>query len=163
MSLIVENGEGLKDADVYFSFADLKDDLDKYGVEIEESELNRALLNVTTYINSFEEQFVGKRLTPEQALAFPRVIESDLVQTTSLKKAVTQGLVLIASGVNLLSTFSKDDFVKKEKIEGAVEVQYDSNGLYKFHSDSGFAIQPTILTYLKPYFINNSFQLKVYR
>lgn len=74
-TLIVEDNTGLVDANVYASVDEFRQFAKLNGMEIEDVEDEQVaiyLVRATNFIDSFENRMVGKRLNPEQALAFPR-------------------------------------------------------------------------------------------
>ena len=65
-----------------------------------------------------------------------------------------------SEGLNLLPTqISKDDFITKEKIDGAVEVQYSND----YGKNSLFAKYPMIDRLMSEYIAGNNHQLEVSR
>ena len=166
--LIVEDLTGLENANSYCSLADYHTFAQLNGYEtIEDEDLAIYLVRATNFIDSLESNFVGKRLNPSQALAFPRTVEGyccsknpHLYPTGSLKKAVFYAVLAQSEGFSLLpTTISKDDFVSKEKIEGAIEVQYSN----EYFSKNLLGKFPMIERYLTEYLKNNLSQLSMYR
>lgn len=167
--LVIENSTGLSNANSYCSLAEYKDfaELNGYDADQTDPELAIFLVRATNFIDSFEDVFVGKRLNPSQALAFPRKAigfscndDPHLYSMNSLKKAVMYGVVAQVEGFSLLPTqISKDDFISKEKIEGAIEVQYSS----EYFSKNLLAKFPMIERCLSEYITNNQSQLQVSR
>lgn len=168
-NLIVEDQTGLPNANSYCSADEYREFalLHGYG-EIEDDRLVNYLARATHFIDSYESIFVGKRLSPSQALAFPRVRtgyscndeQKHLYSMSNLKKAILYAVVGQNEGLNLLPTqVSKDDFITKEKIEGAVEVQYSSD----YGKNSLFAKYPMIDRLMSEYIMSNNHQLEVSR
>lgn len=165
--LIVEDQTGLSNANVYVSKEEYIEFAQLNGYdELDENDLAIYLVRATNFIDSLETSFVGKRLNPDQALAFPRIDPnfscevSHLYSMKNLKKAVMFAVVAQSEGLSLLpTTLSKDDFVSKEKIENAIEVQYSDR---YFTSD---LVQrfPMIERYLKEYMVSIGANVKVGR
>lgn len=168
-NLIVEDKTGLENANVYVSVEDFKTFAELNGIELDQTddELAVFLVKATNFIDSFEQQMVGKRLNPTQGLAFPRTHKSacngsalkHLYDMQSLTKAVMYAVEAQVLGFSLLPTaINKTDIVKKEKID-VLEVQYaeslmDEVLLGKF---------PKIERYLSPYLIKLGYNLSVGR
>lgn len=168
INIIKEDLTGLENANSYCSIDDYKQFAELNGYENPtDNDIAIFLVRATNFIDSSENNFVGKRLNPSQALAFPRVYDGyscsgklRLYSMHNLKKAVLYAVYAQSEGFNLLpTTISKDDFVSKEKIEGAIEVQYSS----EYFSKNLIAQMPIVEQYLSEYFNNKAGQLKVVR
>lgn len=168
INIIVEDLTGLDNANVYCSIEEYKQFAELNGYDLpEDDEIAIFLVRASNFIDSNEKHFVGKRLNPSQALAFPRVYDGyfcgktpHLYSMHNLKKAVLYAVYAQSEGFNLLPiSVSKDDFVSKEKIEGAIEVQYSS----EYFSKNLIAKFPMVEKYLSEYIISLGGQLKVIR
>lgn len=167
--LVIENATGLSNANSYCSLAEYKDFalLNGYTTDHTDPELAVFLVRATNFIDSFEDVFVGKRLNPSQALAFPRKAigfscndDPHLYSMNSLKKAVLYAVVVQVEGFNLLPIeISKDNFISKEKIEGAIEVQYSN----EYFSKNLLAKFPMVERCLNEYIGNSRSQIQVSR
>ena len=79
---------------------------------------------------------------------------------SNLKKAVLYAVVAQSEGFSLLpTTISKDDYISKEKIEGALEVQYSN----EYFSKNVLSKFPIIERYLTEYLSSSVTQLSIYR
>ena len=165
--LIVEDMTGLENANSYCSMAEYRTfaELNDHD-PLEDKDLAVFLARATNFVDSLENSFVGKRLNSSQSLAFPRVIEGSCSKTphlypmSNLKKAVLYAVVAQSEGFSLLpTTISKDDYISKEKIEGALEVQYSS----EYFSKNVLSKFPIIERYLTEYLSSNVTQLSIYR
>ena len=167
--LIIETGNGLESANAYVSLKEVRNFSELNGISLPDGDDDLAILIVkaTNYIDSLESQFVGKRLLPEQNLAFPRVLGQScnnssvrLADMRNLKKAVFYAIEVLALGNNLMPTMvSRDDIVTKEKIDGAIEVAYSESNM-KHVLLPQF---PMIARYLADYLQPSSGQVRVGR
>ena len=140
MTLIVENGTGLTDADSYISLVDARSYSLKYGYAIpaDDNEAEIMLRKGALYIDLFECSFSGQRLVDTQSLAWPRInaykcagqdqicLPSDSVQN-EIKYAQVIAASFYASGLNVRAN---DDglAVQSKEVVGAVKVSYFDNG-----------------------------------
>ena len=167
-NLIVEDKTGLETSNVYASVREFQKFAELIGLaidDIDDDQLAVFLVRATHFIDSLEPDFVGKRLNPMQALAFPRV-ESNcghikhLYDMRGLTKALFYAVEAQCLGFSLLPTsITRDDIVTKEKIEGALEVQYDSSSF----KDVLFGKFPMVERYLRPYLKNTKGVVEVGR
>lgn len=127
MTLIVEDGTGLADADSYISLADARLYAANYGFELpdDDAQAEIALRQGTGYIDLQEPCFIGERLTATQNLAYPR--DDDSGMPAALGRAAVAAAAEYGAGTDVRST---DDgkSVASEKVTGAVEVSYFQNG-----------------------------------
>lgn len=164
--LIVEDFTGLTNSNVYASVEQFQEFAELNGIDLGErtdSELAIFLVRATNFIDSFENQMVGKRLNPEQSLAFPRSKSCKgnphLYDMRGLMKALFYAVEAQLAGFSLLPiAVTKDDLIKKEKIEG-LEVQY-SEDLMPIAVLGKF---PMIERYLTPYLHQIGYNVKVGR
>lgn len=167
-TLIVEDNTGLVDANVYASVDEFRQFAKLNGMETEDVEDEQVaiyLVRATNFIDSLENRMVGKRLNPEQALAFPRQQLNScsgnphLYDMRNLKKALFYAVEAQSLGFSLLPVnVSKDDIIKKEKID-VLEVQYSEDML----TEVLFGKFPMVERYLNQYLVNNGFTLSVGR
>ena len=124
MALIIENGEGLSNAESYIDvdFADayfLKRGITEWaGLTNKESLIIRAM----DYIEN-NYTYIGTKLVSTQALQFPRLICGETVYPIALKNALCE-LALKANSGDLLQDTGKTTI--REKV-GTLEVEYDPN------------------------------------
>ena len=167
-TLIVEDNTGLINANVYASVDEFRQFAELNGIKIENVENEQIaiyLVRATNFIDSLENRMIGKRLNPEQALAFPRQQLNScsgnphLYDMRNLKKALFYAVEAQCLGFSLLPVnVSKDDIIKKEKID-VLEVQYSEDML----TDVLFGKFPMVERYLSQYLISNGYTLSVGR
>ena len=120
MSLILENGSGMADAESYIDLDYLIDYATKRGID--SSSMTEA--NIIKAMDYFETSytFKGTKLKDTQALEFPRLINGVVEYPVRVKSAVCE-LALKSVNVLLEDTSQK---VLREKV-GELEVQYSEN------------------------------------
>ena len=108
---------------------------------------------------------LGKRLNPQQELAFPRYRNSScggskhLYDIRGIKKALFYAVEAQCLGFNLLPVnVGKDDIIKKEKID-VLEVQYSEDQL----ENVILGKFPMVERYLSPYLQSYGYTLSVGR
>lgn len=136
MPLIVETGTVVPDADSYVSLADARVLASKYGfsLPVEDAEAETALRNGALYVDLQEPLMCGRRVSPEQTMAFPRTgirLFGFDVPRTSIPSQVIRAQVIAAveygKGTDVRGT-SDGRATSMERVEGAVTVQYFDNG-----------------------------------
>lgn len=97
-----------------------------------------ALIQATDFIDvSYE--FPGSRATAEQALAWPRTNATNKYGTLlegvpgPIQKAVVE-LALRALDAPLLADIATQGWIKKERVEGVVTIEYGGDGAYPMRS-----------------------------
>ncbi|MNO64401.1 hypothetical protein D3C76_551290 [compost metagenome] len=130
VSLIIEDGTGRSDAESFTTAADLVDYAAKYGATIpadapaQESLLRRAALAMDGYT------WKGTRTIGAQALSWPRrdVTIDELIQPSdSIPARIKSGQMALAAEIHaddIDPVDKRTGAVTKERVEGAVEVQY---------------------------------------
>lgn len=166
--LIVEDRTGLIDSNVYASVDEFRTFAELNGMDVEDvddDQLAIYLVRATNFIDSLEPQMVGKRLNPEQALAFPRQRFNScsgnphLYDMRNLVKALFYCVEAQCLGFSLLPiNVSKDDIIKKEKID-VLEVQYSEDML----TSVIFGKFPMVERFLSQYLIQSGGTLTVGR
>jgi len=133
MLLVVENGQGLSDANSYIEKADVEKYLPslmytKFN-ELTEEEQTDGMVTASMFIN-YSFNWLGKQKTLEQGLSFPRInlffqghkIPDDYIPI-QIKKACVMALNLIMQfGMNFFQETGEAQ-VKKEKL-GSIETEY---------------------------------------
>jgi hypothetical protein len=124
MSLVIESGVGLEDAESYVDVAYvdayfLKRGNTEWGL-IDNKEA--CIIKATDYFES-SYLFKGEKLNENQALAFPRLINGVVEYPIRVKNAICE-LALKSSTATLLEDTSKS--VLSEKV-GELEISYDPN------------------------------------
>lgn len=129
MTIIVENGTIVPDADSYVSVADYEAWADARGIEYDDTQLESQILRAMDYIETL--RFIGQKSTKAQPLQFPRVgvvvdgYELDYNEIPAqLKKAVFESVKAESEGVSQLANIERRTM--REKV-GEIEVQYAEN------------------------------------
>lgn len=130
MSLIVETGEGLPNAESYATAAELASYAGKYGVTLpaevaaQEALLRRAAVSMNAM------KWKGSRANASQALAWPRRevwIEGELRSKTMIPREIQYGQMALAAEIHnddVNPPQAQQGAVIRERVEGAVEVEY---------------------------------------
>lgn len=135
MAFVVEDGTGLTTANSYLSVSDADDyhtDLGQSDWTGTDAVKESALRKATKYLDSTY-VWAGTIKSTTQSLNWPRegVVDSegrDLDnQVPSKIKDATAELALLSLSGDLVTTTTNSDYVKREKIEGAVEVEYSAS------------------------------------
>lgn len=139
MSLTVEDGTIVAEADSYVSVADYRAFAAKYAVTlpVADGDCEAQLRKAADYLMQYEDRFVGDRADEEQVLSWPRAnatingfeIEDDVIPK-QLKNAQMQAALEINAGSTLLPS-SDGKQVKRFKVD-VIEKEYmtaqDSGG-----------------------------------
>ena len=124
MALVIENGQGLSNAESYVDVDYVDAYFLKRGLTQWASLTNREqlIIRAMDYIeNNYTYQ--GTKLISTQALQFPRLINGETVYPIALKNAVCE-LALKSNEEDLLADTDKTTI--REKV-GTLEVEYDPN------------------------------------
>ncbi len=133
MTLIVETGSGLENAESYLSVADCDiyhEAMNNSSWTGSTSNKEAALRKATQYLDSTYE-WIGSIYSLEQALSWPRtnVYDAqgrDLANSVPVKlKNACAELALAALSADLVVITDNSNFVKREKVEG-LEIEYVS-------------------------------------
>ena len=147
MTLIIEDGSIVPNANSYTSLSDARDYLSSMGYELDTDDAiaNQTLIKGFNYVNSFESQYQGCRVSALQTGSFPRVgvyvngfplasdaIPAQLIQAQSLAayEENQESGSLFPSGSNQTIT--------SEEVVGAIKVSYADNGLDSNAKSFGF-------------------------
>lgn len=139
MALIIEDGSIVANADSFVSRADFITYAAAKGVTIADDAATDVLLvKAGQYINSLESQLKGDLVDRDQSMSYPRehlYIEGWYWENNEIPRQVIlaqQELALdLNDGVDLYNRPANPNLIaKKEKVHGAVEVEY-------FGKDSG--------------------------
>ena len=145
MAVIVEDGSQVTGSNSYISRADYITYAGSIGVTIADSETaDYQLIKAAEYIDSHETNLKGTRYERDQSMAYPRTdleIEGFYWSNTEIPTKVIacqiQYALDINSGDDLFNRSNNpNQLVKKEKVDGAVEIEYAVNntsasGTYK--------------------------------
>lgn len=154
MSLIVETGAGLSNAESYISVADASARQVALGNEtwstISNAEMEEALRRATAFMTqSYRQRWTGQRLTPAQALDWPRYdvcVDGFYVPSDSLPADIANAcadLALKAAAGELNADLTRG--VTRRKV-GPIEVEFDR---YSPQSVRYPAIAMALAPYLK--------------
>lgn len=128
--LIIESGQGLADAESYATAAELVSYAEKYGRTIPATEpAQEALLRRSAdAMNGMK--WKGKKSHSTQALAFPRSgaeVDGEIKPSTLIPRQIQYGQMALAVEIHADDVDPptlRTGAVIKERVEGAVEVQY---------------------------------------
>lgn len=168
VNLVVENGTGLDNANAYVGIDQARHFALENDMEFPEDddELAILLIRATNFFDSFENSFVGTRLSPTQQLAFPRASDCNrlhLYDMRNLQKALMYAVEVLATGESLVpKKLEKEDYVKKEKLD-VLEVQYDSDYFKSLGSVDLLSKYPMIYNYMRGYIRSMGYSVKVGR
>lgn len=135
MTLIVEDGSIVPNANSYVTLAEATDYLLYRGLDA--STLNDAnLILGFDYLNSYEDQYQGERVSAEQTGSFPRsgvyINNFPLTDDTipiQLKAAQIYAAYYENQSAGSLFTVSDGRQITHEEVTGAVAVDYADNGI----------------------------------
>lgn len=118
MSLIIEDGSGLTNAESYIDLAYLTDYANKRNIDI--TGITEA--NIIKAMDYFESGYLfkGTKLKETQALTFPRYINNEVVYPVRIKNAVCELAIKSKSNELLADT---ERATKREKV-GDIEIEY---------------------------------------
>ena len=152
MTIIVEDGSIVANADSYVSVANYTTWADARGIEYDSSVLENQILRAMDYIETL--RFIGQKSTKAQPLQFPRVgvvvdgYELDYNEIPEqLKKAVFESIKAESDGNSQLADVERTTL--REKV-GEIEVQYAPNSN---SSVSVVAINKALYKLLAPAFV----------
>lgn len=143
MALVIEDGSGKADADSFATAAELAQFATDYGFTIPsdtaacESLLRRAGVEMWRF------QWVGAQLRDEQGLPWPRyytIRRGFMADGASLPRNIKLGQMALACEIHQDDTDPPEDrtgAVTRERVEGAVDVQYAEITSYKGKPVSG--------------------------
>lgn len=135
MALVIEDGTGVAGANTYITLAEAKSYATDRGEGFTASdpEIETFIINAKDYLESFRSQFSGQKVSPSQALQYPRLkttvdnvaFPSDAIPV-ELKNAQCQLAIDYAAQGDLMP--STDGYaVAREKVD-VIEVDYATGG-----------------------------------
>jgi len=165
MTIIVEDGSIVPDANSYLTIAEANTLLDDtFGIVPIVALTEKDLKLATQYLESFASEYQGFQVSPAaQSLQFPRnfvyincvPVPSDSIPTT-LKTA--QALAAYEQSIgHILQPTNSGQAITQKSIAGQISVSYADNGL------GGQLIFKQINQYLKALFNKQNSQLNVFR
>lgn len=131
MPLIIETGDIIPNANTYVSLTDYIEYALLHGYEIDDTEkAETELIKAAQYISSKEALLKGDRVDKDQSLSFPRrnvIINGFRIASNEipdiLKRAQMSLALDIHAGIDPYNP-QVSQTVKKERVEGVVEVEY---------------------------------------
>lgn len=132
ISIIVEDGTGVANANSYVSVEDARAYASARGTELpsDADEVASMLIRASDYLEAQECRYQGKRVSPSQALAWPRTgvfLNCDAVPPNVIPKSLIGAQVQLAMAINagfdLQPNISPQDYVTREKV-GPIETEY---------------------------------------
>lgn len=135
MAIIVEDGTGKTDANSYISVSQARAYAESRGFSLpaNDAEVEPMVVNACDYVESFAEDFKGKRKTATQALSWPRVdvvIDGEKFPDDAIPRqlilAQCEGVVQISLGSELMPPIT-GYAVRREKVD-VIEVEYATGG-----------------------------------
>jgi hypothetical protein len=134
MALIIENGTIVPNADSWVTAADYAAYVSSFGFDAGTlAEQESALRQAALYIGSFEPRLKGARISREQSLCFPRsgvVIDGFTWNDDEISRNVKLCQMQYAIDIQVFGIdpynppASASTGIKRERVEGAVEVEY---------------------------------------
>lgn len=132
IAIVVENGTGVTNANSCVSIADARTYATDRGIKFpaDDDEVAAMLIRAMDYLEAQECRFQGKRTSPTQALAWPRIgvtLNCDEVPPNVIPKLLIAAQVQLAmatnAGFDLQPNISPQDYVTREKV-GPIETKY---------------------------------------
>lgn len=150
MSLIIENGTGLDNADSYIDLTYLTDYATKRNINI----TGITESNIIKAMDYFESaySFKGTKLKETQSLAFPRLIDNEVTYPIRIKNAVCE-LTIKTKTAELLKDTKQKTIRKKI---GDMEIEYDPNS----RDETNYNM---VYNLIMPYLNNNGFSHSIVR
>lgn len=130
MALIVEGGTGMADSESYATAAELVSYAEKFGRTIPATEAQQEALlrRAAQAMNSMK--WKGRKASSNQALAFPRSgvqVDGEFKPDTLIPRQIQYGQMALAVEIHaddIDPPALRTGAVIKERVEGAVDVQY---------------------------------------
>lgn len=152
MNFVVEDGTGLPNANSYCEVDFFRDYWSDRGVDYTgktDEELQGLLVQATQYIDR-SYRYIGRKLTKDQSLQFPRIYFYDGTFYKNLpieiKLATCEAVKVIIDGGELFSNVS-DLVTEKSEAVGVIKTTYK----YQTASQVGKKVYQSILTYLRDF------------
>jgi len=154
MTLIVEDGSNVANANSYVSIADARSYAELRGVTLpaDDADVEVLLIKAMDYIEAQRDRYQGRKSYDTQALQFPRYdvyVDSLLVGSTTIPRELRyaqMALAIEAQSSDLMPSRLPSDKgpVTQESVEGAVSVSYANTG--RLSSVPAFAKADALLT-----------------
>lgn len=132
MTIIVETGEGLDDANSYLDVAEANEFADsrQLTLPVVDDDVKALIFRATDYVESFSSRFPGYKFSDTQGLSYPR--DDNGVPATipkELKQAVIYTMVGINAGFDPVENKSSTPFVTRESVD-VLRVDYAESSQY---------------------------------
>lgn len=129
--IIIEDGSIVSGANSYVTRAELISYADERGTTVEDTaDTDVLLIKAADFMETYDGRFVGSRVSADQLLAWPRQgaflrgFEVDEETVPKLVEQVQKEIALdLNAGVDLYNR-SDRQIVTRERVDGAVEVEY---------------------------------------
>lgn len=138
MALTVEDGTGVTGADSLVTRQEYIDYASAVGTTIaDDSEADQELVDAMRFIDSLEPYLQSYRMERDQALSFPRpslYIDGWYYESTDIPQVAKDAQMEIALYIHAGNdpyNPTQRKYTTKERVEGAVEVQYRVTGNYR--------------------------------
>lgn len=133
ITITVEDGSGMPNANSYLSVADARAYAANRGVDLgsDDDVIAAQLINASDYLLTFECEYVGHRTNPAQALSWPRtdayvgcnlLVDANTVPAQIIF-AQAQAVIAQANGFVLMPNVSASDYVTEETV-GPITTKY---------------------------------------
>lgn len=137
MTIIVETGAQVSGANSYVSLADVRDFARARGIvlSLDDAALEASILKAMDYFEAQEEEFMGYRVSRDQALSFPRTnlwIEDYFWSSSEIPRQVLYALyhltIEVASGVDPFNPPLDENRQIASETVGPISVSYAGGG-----------------------------------
>lgn len=138
--IVVETGAKVPGANSYVSLADYVAYADSMGIDLStDPDPQTQLIQAAQFIDSHEARMKGDRVDRDQPMAFPRVdmvIDGWYWNYDEIPRTVTLAQMAVALDINAgIDPYnppqSAGTAIKRERVEGAVEVEYATSDAQK--------------------------------
>lgn len=130
MALIIEDGTGKADAESYATAAALVAYAARYGVTVPATEAAQEALLLRAAVQMQVMGWKGRKAHATQALAWPRAdvnVDGEILPSTYIPARIEYGQMALAAEIyadDLSPPDQRKGAVVRERVEGAVDVQY---------------------------------------
>lgn len=136
MTIIVEDGSGVLNANSYVSLINARAILTPLGqdLDLDDDIAEQQILNAARYVEAFRAKFQGWKTTIDQSLQWPRVavvIDGIIIDIDVIPQDLIDAQVFSAyefSQGQILQPSSSGQSIQSEEVSGAVKVSYFDMG-----------------------------------
>lgn len=127
MTITVEDGTNVPNANSYVSVADLDTYALERGIDLPTTEEEKEILLIKAmdYIEVYDKQFWGERAYTTQSLSHPRIRYGMIVGIPNELRKLQMVLAVAAMTMDLLPVSSAASSFAKRKTVGPITVEYD--------------------------------------